>query len=69
LSLTPEAVAGERRTGGKTDNEVGEYLELLHRGEALVFTRKNGKKAYLSVQPEGRLLLHIMKPGDDPDPL
>jgi hypothetical protein len=50
-------------------NEIGDYIELLHRGGAFVFTRKNGTKAYLSVQPERRLSLHAMKLSRDPDPL
>jgi len=49
--------------------EIGAYIELLHRGGAIVYSRKDSARIYLSVQPGNRLSAHQMSNDSGPDPL
>lgn len=51
--------------------EISAYIDLLHRGGAIIVTRKDGKKLYLAVMSRGDLLAHVLQPpgrADDPAP-
>lgn len=42
--------------------DVVSYIDLLHRGGAIIVPGKDGKKVYVAVMPDGELLRHALQP-------
>ncbi len=62
FKFSPEEVHHVLADSALPKDKYQAYVNLLGRGGAIIFPGKDGKKTYLAVQPDGRLVQRVLSP-------